>query len=100
MAGVYEDAVDAHGWDFADEAYAGSPASPDVIVVLNPDDDQVDPVHLSSFANAWAAHGGPVSLYRLPAVGLPHDVIDVDQPDGDPELVYPILAELLEGNRP
>lgn len=86
--------------DVADEAYGASPASPDVIVVLNPDDDQVDPVHLSGFANAWAAHGGPVSLYRLPAVGLPHDVIDVDQPDGDPEFVYPILADLLDGNRP
>ena len=86
--------------DVADEAYGASPASPDVIVVLNPDDDQVDPVHLSGFANAWAAHGGPVSLYRLPAVGLPHDVIDVDQTDGDPEFVSPILADLLDGNRP
>ena len=86
--------------DVADEAYGASPASSDVIVVLNPDDDQVDPVHLSGFANAWAAHGGPVSLYRLPAVGLPHDVIDVDQPDGDPEFVYPILVDLLDGERP
>ena len=86
--------------DVADEAYGASPASPDVIVVLNPDDDQVDPVHLSGFANAWAAHGRPVSLYRLPAVGLPHDVIDVDQPEGDPEFVYPILVELLDGERP
>ena len=68
--------------------------------MLNPDDDQVDPVHLGGFANAWASHGGPVSLFRLPAVGLPHDVIDVGQPAGDPEFVYPILAALLDGERP
>ena len=84
----------------ADAGYGSSPAARDVIVVLNPDDDQVDPVHLSRFTNAWAAHGGPVSLHRLPAVGLPHDVIDIDQPDADPELVYPILIDLLDGERP
>ena len=84
----------------ADAGYGSSPAARDVIVVLNPDDDQVDPVHLSRFANAWAAHGGPVALHRLPAIGLPHDVIDVDQPDGDPGFVYPILIDLLDGVRP
>ena len=86
--------------DLADEAYGSSPAASDVIVVLNPDDDQVDPVHLAGFAGAWASHGGPVSLYRLPAAGLPHDVVDVGQPAGDPEFVYPILAALLDGERP
>ncbi len=94
------DATFEMGAYVADEGYESSPASPDVIVVLNPDDDQVDPVHLSEFASAWAARGGPVALYRLPAIGLPHDVIDVDQPEGDPDLVYPILVDLLDGNRP
>lgn len=84
----------------AREAYRKSPASPDVIVVLNPDDDQVDSDDLSRLANAWAARGGPITLYRLPKLGLPHDLIDVRRPEGDTEVVYPILIDLLGGDRP
>jgi pimeloyl-ACP methyl ester carboxylesterase len=32
--------------------------------------------------------------------GLPHDVIDVHQPTSDPEFVYPILIDLMEGRAP
>lgn len=84
----------------ADSAYADPPAAGDVVVVLNPDDEQVDATHLAEFADAWASTGGPVSLYRFPAVGLRHDVIDLDQPDARPELVYPTLQTLLAGDRP
>ena len=85
----------------ADEAYERGPAAQDVVVVLNPDDDQVDPTHLAAFAERWADHGDAVSLHRLPAVGLPHDVIDPDQPDGDVGLVYPTLLSLLaDGEAP
>lgn len=73
-----------------------TPAAADVVVVLNPDDEQVDATHLAAFADAWASTGGAVSWHRLPAVGLRHDVIDLDQP----ELVYPILTAILEGDRP
>jgi hypothetical protein len=66
-----------------------------VIVVVNPDDNQVDPRYVSSFAEDWNERSGNVALVELPAVGLPHDVVDVGQPDGDPDLVYPILRELL-----
>lgn len=81
----------------ADQAYRSPPAAGDVIVVLNPADDQVDPDHLTQFTSAWASSGGEVSLHRLPDAGLPHDVIDGDQPDADIELVYPILFDLLDG---
>ena len=84
----------------ADSAYVDQPAADDVIVVLNPDDEQVDATHLAEFADAWASTGGPVTLYRFPGVGLRHDVIDLDQPDARPELVYPILLTLLDGDRP
>lgn len=79
----------------ATSAYDRGPAAQDVIVVLNPDDDQVDPTHLAAFAERWADHGETVSLYRLPAVGLPHDVIDPAQPSGNVDLIYPILLGLL-----
>ena len=76
-------------------AEEGGPAAGEVIVVINPDDNQVDPDHVSSFASDWNERSGNVAIVELPAVGLPHDVIDPDQPEGDPELVYPILLDLL-----
>ncbi len=72
------------------------PAAGDVVVVVNPDDNQVDPDHVTDFAEDWNERSGNVAVVELPAVGLPHDVIDPDQPDSDPDLVYPILLDLLE----
>jgi esterase/lipase len=73
------------------------PAAGDVVVVLNPDDNQVDNGFVSAFASSWGSQGVPV--VTLPDRDLPHDVIDPDQPDGDTDLVYPILVGLLEGRR-
>jgi len=72
------------------------PAAGEVIVVINPDDNQVDPGYVSGFATNWNERSGNVAIVELPAVGLPHDVIDPDQPAGDPDLVYPILIDALE----
>lgn len=72
------------------------PAADDVVVVLNPDDNQVDLGDVTDFASDWNDRSGGVAIVELPAAGLPHDVIDPDQPDGDPDLVYPILFDLLE----
>ena len=73
------------------------PAAGEVVVVVNPDDNQVDRGDVTSFASSWGPEGVPVEL--LPSSGLPHDVIDPDQPDGDTDLVYPILIDLLDGGR-
>jgi len=79
------------------EAAAGDagPVAGEVIVVVNPDDNQVDPDFVTAFATGWDDESGDVAIVELPAVGLPHDVIDPDQPDGDADLVYPILFDLL-----
>lgn len=71
-------------------------ATDEVIVVLNPDDDQVDFDAVRDLVDGWADGDGVVEVVELPAVGLPHDVIDVAQPTGDVDLVYPVLVELLE----
>jgi esterase/lipase len=76
------------------------PAATEVVVVINPDDDQVDPSEVKGFADRWARQDGQVDIEYLPAVGLPHDVIDGDQPDGDVDLVYPILLDLLDNGAP
>mgnify|MGYP001817760432 CR=1 FL=1 len=73
-----------------------SPAAADeVVVVLNPDDEQVDVGEVRQLVERWEDADGMVEIVDLPAVGLPHDVIDEDQPDGDVDLVYPLLVDLV-----
>lgn len=80
---------------------SSSPAAADqVTVVLNPDDDQVDNGEVRQLVERWQDGDGEVEIVELPATGLPHDVIDPDQPDADVDAVYPALFELLEAGRP
>lgn len=74
-------------------------AADDVTVVLNPDDDQVDNGEVRQLVERWDDRDGAVQIVELPAIGLPHDVIDPDQPDADVGTVYPVLYELLEAGR-
>ena len=71
------------------------PGVDDVTVVLNPDDNQVDFDYVEGFVRSWG-DDGDVALVDLPVRGLPHDVIDPDQPAGDVDTVYPFLLELLD----
>ena len=75
-------------------ASGGGPAAGEVIVVINTDDNQVDGAYGTDFVESWG-EPGDVALEQLPARGLPHDVIDPGQPDGDPDTVYPFLIDLL-----
>ena len=77
-------------------AASDGPAAGEVIVVVNPDDNQVDADYVTDFATRWNEQSGNVVVVELPAAGLPHDVIDPDQPAGDTELIYPILFDLLD----
>ena len=81
-------------------AHSQGPAADEVVVVVNPDDDEADPKIIVPFAERWAKQDGRVVIVELPAVGLPHDVIDPDQPGGDIDLVYPILRDILDGTAP
>jgi pimeloyl-ACP methyl ester carboxylesterase len=49
----------------------------------------------------WEANGANAEEFVFPAeLDLPHDVIDIHQVKGNPELVYPILIDLVEGRTP
>lgn len=83
------------------EGADAQPANGEVVEVLNPDDDQVDLFDAFTFGLGWDDDDGRVDITLLPAIGLPHDVIDEDQPDGDVvSVVYPILSDLLGVERP
>ena len=49
----------------------------------------------------WAANGANTETFVFEAkYGLPHDVIDIHNRKANPELVYPILIDLVEGLKP
>lgn len=77
------------------EAPGSTAAAREVTVVLNPDDNQVDNGEVKDLVGRWSDADGPVDVVEFPAVGLPHDVIDPAQPEGDVDTVYPILLSLL-----
>ena len=77
------------------EIAAEQAAVDEVIVVLNPTDNQVDNEHVRDLVDDWEDGDGVIEIQMLPDVGLPHDVIDEDQPTGDVDLVYPILIPLI-----
>ncbi len=67
------------------------PAVDDITVVLNPDDPLVNEQGIEALVAAWDRTRDVVDVVVLDAVGLPHDGIDLAQPDADPEEVYPIV---------
>ena len=73
-----------------------APAGADeLVVVLNDNDDSVNNSVDEAIAESMILSEGPAYITYLPDVGLPHDVIDEDQPEGDVDLVYPILVDLV-----
>lgn len=73
-----------------------APAVASIALVTNANDDQVDNGDVRALGEAWRRLGADVQEYEFPRrLGLRHDLIDVQQPDARPELVYPVLAGLL-----
>jgi carboxylesterase len=69
----------------------------DITVVINDNDHTVDEGPALHLAEEWQARGSTVTRYRFDrALRLPHDVIDVTQRCGVPEVVYPALIALIE----
>ncbi len=49
----------------------------------------------------WEANGSQVDEFIFDAkFGLPHDVIDIHQRKANPDLVYPVMIDLVEGRTP
>ena len=49
----------------------------------------------------WQANGSQVEEFVFDAkFGLPHDVIDIHQRKANPDLVYPVMIDLVEGRTP
>ena len=81
-----------------EQARATPPAARSIAVVTNGADTQLDNEDIAALAELWRAAGTDLTTYEFPAeMGLPHDLIDVGQPDEQTDAVYPVLLELLWG---
>ena len=78
------------------QAARAAPAAGAIVVVTNANDDQVDNADIRDLAGAWRANGANLTEYEFPkGLGLPHDVVDVQQSAARPEIVDPVLLGLL-----
>ncbi|HBY08102.1 MAG TPA: hypothetical protein DEH22_10070 [Chloroflexi bacterium] len=84
------------------QAAAQSPIRVGSVVLVTVENDSVVSNQMAHRVLAqWKANGANVEEFVFPAeLGLPHDVVDIHQAKGNPELVYPILIDLVEGRAP
>ena len=54
---------------------------------------------VTQLVERWSDADGEVEIIVLAADGLPHDLIDPAQPEGDVDQVYPLLFDLIESAR-
>ena len=84
-----------------ENAAGAEPPRSTVAVVLNDNDKTVSNDRAERLVDAWETGGTNVTVVRLPKqLGLPHDVVDVAQPKGKTDVVYPVLVALAEGKTP
>ena len=74
------------------------PAAGAILVVTNANDPAVNNDVVASFEQLWLAHGEEfLSSYQFDeGLALPHDFITSTHPDGQPDLVYPKLIEIIQ----
>jgi len=79
------------------QAREAPPAVDDITVIINGADDQVNNGMVESLAERWRGSGATITTYEFPGeLGLPHDVIDVSNPDADTQVTYPAIIGLIE----
>lgn len=84
-----------------DDAAAKAPLSPGLGMLINQADDAVSNPKAEELVLHWQDHGASVNVVRLPqALELGHDLIDPHQPTGDPDFVYRVLIDMMNGVAP
>lgn len=74
------------------------PAAKKIVMVLNPNDDQINNELTRALVKRWQSSNANISTYEFDAsLGLGHDLIDPNLPDQKVDSVYPKLIELAGG---
>ncbi len=83
------------GHDIREQAGSSAPRSKNMIFVLNERDHTVSEDAALDLARRWSEHGATISVYRFPAsANLPHNVMEIPQRGGNPDLVLPVVESL------
>ena len=69
-----------------------------ILVITNANDESVNNEVVAEFEQLWLEHGEQfLQTFQFEAeLGIPHDMITFDRPDGRVEIVYPKLLELIQ----
>jgi esterase/lipase len=86
------------GFAAEEKAKQVKPAAGAILVITNANDGSVNNDVIAEFETMWLEHGEQfLQTFRFDKnLGLPHDLITVGRPDGNVDLVYPILKELIQ----
>jgi pimeloyl-ACP methyl ester carboxylesterase len=79
------------------EARQVRPAAEQILTITNANDTAVNNAMVAEFESIWSKYGDRMlRSYQFPKeLHLPHDLITVGRPDGNIELVYPVLHDLI-----
>jgi pimeloyl-ACP methyl ester carboxylesterase len=84
--------------DTAGAAQAAAPKAKEIAVLTNANEPGLENRFTYRLVEAWRAHGAEVSTHEFPMTDrLPHDLIDPSHPAQNTELVYPVVARLIQG---
>ena len=85
------------GFQVAEAARSRPPAVADIWLALNDNDHSVNNVMAERLAASWQKAGAKsVRTFTFPvSLGLPHDLISVEQPNANPQLVYSELMKMV-----
>jgi hypothetical protein len=85
-----------------EDAETSAPAVHDITMVVNDNDRTISQSSALQLVEMWRTHDGVTTrIYHFDrALHLPHDVVDVTQRCGMPEIVYPVLIALLDKRTP
>ena len=85
------------GFQVADAARRRPPAAAEIWMALNDNDPSVNNEIAGRLAASWQQAGAKnVRIFRFPAaLGLPHDLISIEQPHANPRLVYSELMKMV-----
>lgn len=86
------------GFAAEEDAKKVKPAVGSILVITNANDESVNNEVVAEFEQLWLEHGEEfLQTYQFEKeLGIPHDMITFNRPDGRVDIIYPKLLELIQ----
>ena len=89
------------GQTVRERAVDDAPSAPEMVFLLNELDHTVSEEASLALAQSWVDHGARVRVYRFPsALKLPHNLMEIPQRGGNPDIVLPVVEALVTNTPP